>query len=739
MRTPFQGAGGWRLVVGALIVYGSLYPFRFEWPDSLAAALHALVADSRLWSGRGDVAGNLLLFLPWGALQPSGANRARWDGPTFASGLALALALQLLQIGLPGRDAALSDVFWNGAGILAGQLALAPVVRAFLHDEAGPRRLGPDVILPLLWLTVMALPLLPSLDWHALKSHLRIFLAPSPIGVPELALAYGSVLVVACALRSGFPPGRSLLLLALVIGLAAAAKLLTLHNALYRAEVLAWGLAWASSVILLKTRPQALPTLAFAVMLLGLSLAALEPFTFSGTARTFNLLPFVGYLRGDMLGNLRELALTAWVAVAILWVGGRMGGNVAGIGVFLVAWVLLLELAQMWIRGRSADITPVLTTLLVTLAMRGMRPHASAAAPQRAPSPARRPHTGTPPQRVALRFSRPLALGGLAAWGAAVLALSWLIRQPGVPYNVRELFIADGHPLAVAIFSLALLWLGAGGWLAVSLAARARHFWLALPGALMLSALVSLLLLALSVTRESLMDIAGSSNLHWMVVNRLSWGQWWAEVFRDALGPQFVAPVERLVRYVALYLPPTAFLAVALVSTKAAAPHVRGSDALKAVAVLVPVLWLCKKIAFDWSSTDNLNELIAQTGAFGLGGGAYLYLLLAVVAFNMAVLGQASRPRTLVIAAAVTALCLPASWYLLVHGLSPAVEKYGLIYSGVQFLLGADRSATLPEHVLQLRWAALYLGLQAVGAAGVQLARHAFRRAGTAEAMAASR
>src|SRR5690606_11774847 len=120
-----------------------------------------------------------------------------------------------------------------------------------------------------------------------------------------------------------------------------------------------------------------------------------------------------------------------------------------------------------------------------------------------------------------------------------------------------------------------------------------RHPWLQLPVLLVANGIVSLLLLLASVTGESIMDIAGSTNLHWMVVNKLSWGAWWAGVFREYISPGFVAPIERVVRYVALYLPPSAFLAVALLAAKPGSSAGRRLDALKAGLVLLPLLWLC--------------------------------------------------------------------------------------------------------------------------------------------------
>lgn len=724
---------GPQLVIGALIAYGSLYPFDFVWTEATGTALLALLEDSHLWSSRGDVVGNLLLFLPWGALMPQAARGRRWHWPTFIYGLALALSLQLLQLGLPSRDAALSDVFWNGIGIVVGQSLLAPLVTRLSASDGRPAQLNAGIVLPLIWLTLMALPLVPSLDWQNLKAHLRAFTSPSGPSLPDLCLAYGSVLVLGAALLSRFQPARALALLAAVLILAAAAKLLTLNNTLHQTELLAWGLAWASTLLMPKTRPGLLAAVALAAMLLAITLTHLHPFSFTSTASSFNLLPFAGYLQGDMLGNLRELAQYAWITVAILWLGARLGGHVPGIAIFLIGWVLLLEIAQMWISDRSADITPALTILIIslltqTLLRRSMR--YSAARPAVSAPPIARPSQAAAPAPKAGRSLTPTLIAGALLWMLAVGAISWLIRLPGVPYNVRELFLADGHPLAIAVFILALLWLGAGSGFALWLASKTRRLWLALPATLALTGAISLLLLSLSVTQESIMDIAGSTNLHWMVVNKQIWGEWWASVFSTVLAPGFVSPLERLVRYLALYIPPAAFLTLALIALKPGAAAYRGADATKAMLALLPVLWLCKAIAFDWSSTDNLNELTAPTNALGLDGGAFLYVLMAVMAANIAVLGQASSQRAAIGSLLVTVVSLPVSWLLLSQGLSAAVEKYGLVYSGPQFLLGPDRNTPLSETALQIRWALVYLGLVATGASGVRIGRAVTRLRG---------
>lgn len=711
----------WQLTIGALITYGSLYPFSFSWPESLVTALAALVTESSLWSSRGDVAGNVLIFLPWGLLQAGQSGRQYWHWQTFVSGLLLALVLQILQTALPSRDAALSDVFWNTVGILIGQLLLAPIFSRLMAEHRSSPQAGQSVLLSTMWLTVGALPLVPSLDWQALKNQLQILLTSSSWSTPDFLLNYGSVLVIACSFISAKPTLRSLIFLAVILFAAVTSKLFTLHNALYQVEVVAWVLAWITAV-LIRHQPHRIALLAFAVILTGWTASQLEPFSFAQPASDFGLVPFAAYLEGNMLGNIRELANTLWLTTAMLWLTWRIGGSMGGIGIFLTGWITLLEVIQMWVIGRSADITLPITTLIASLAIRSFlqRSHPSNQ-PITSEGTAHRGEDA-PLSTTRRRIGSPAVLIGLTIWICSVLAMASLIKHPAAPYNLRELFLADGHPLAIAVFTLALFWTGAGTWLALRIANHTSAPWLVLPGTLILSAAFSLLLLLASVTEESLMDIAGSSNLHWMVINKNIWGPWWAEAFKALNQPDVIATIERFVRYIALYIPATAILAIALL---AVSPSLKAGQAntLKASLALLPLMWLCKAIAFDWSSTDNLNELIATSGPLGLGGGTHLYLLLVLTSVNVAVIANTNCVRSTLFALLASVLCLPASWWLLTQGLSPAVQKYGLFFSGVQFLLGPDRSTNLTETALMARWLALYLSLLMFATVGVRLGK----------------
>jgi hypothetical protein len=64
---------------------------------------------------------------------------------------------------------------------------------------------------------------------------------------------------------------------------------------------------------------------------------------------------------------------------------------------------------------------------------------------------------------------------------------------------------------------------------------------------------------------------------------------------------------------------------------------------------------------------------------------------------------------------------LPAGWVLLNAGLEPHVQKYGLVFSGTQFLLGPDRQHLLSTGALFARWVVVYISVVAVIAFGAWL------------------
>ena len=222
---------------------------------------------------------------------------------------------------------------------------------------------------------------------------------------------------------------------------------------------------------------------------------------------------------------------------------------------------------------------------------------------------------------LALSRSHVLVCGGLIVSSAAFLSI--LTALPGFPRSLRGLLVDQGSFAACIALAVAMLWFGAGGVIVGERACRSAVPWLALPAWTFVAGLVSLLLLRLAATEASLSAIVGDSKLYDMVSVHGAREHRWLAVLEVFPGRAVVDFVERAVRYVSLCGPLFIALGIAHVLILRALRG-RGAAALLILCAM-PWLWLCKGIAFDWPATENLNQLIALPGPWGVGGGGYLY------------------------------------------------------------------------------------------------------------------
>jgi hypothetical protein len=319
-------------------------------------------------------------------------------------------------------------------------------------------------------------------------------------------------------------------------------------------------------------------------------------------------------------------------------------------------------------------------------------------------------------------------LAFVAAIGSIVIAVRMVLRAPGIPYNVRELFLDHANLSALVFFALAIVWIGAGAMLLAHVLCRSRRVYLSMPLAVVVISLVSKMLLSRSVTYESIDDILGSNNVFGLVTRGNAWGAFWSRAF-DALGPATVDFIERRVRYTALYSIPLLGLALSLMVTARSSSTTRRLNVLDRVLLLMCAagwFWLARTVVVTWAATDNLTELIARQPAFGVPGEWYLVALPVLIGVSVSQLLRAAAGAAwwpLSIAAAI--VTIPIGWTLLNLGLEGHVEKYGAVFSGAQFLLGPDRRHALPAWSLVARWAALQAAAVAVTFIGAWIAQRA--------------
>ena len=171
-------------VVTGLIVYVSLYPFRFiaDGP-TLVDALRSLG-----WAraGRSDMLNNVLLYVPFGfcvalLVEP---RWGRFTGIVVAAllGAMLSLGLELLQASVAIRVSSLRDLSLNATGSLIGAV-LGTVFHALgsrVSPQGTPRSRSAFVAMSILvlWLIERLWPLLPDPGLRQLKRAVRPLLTP---------------------------------------------------------------------------------------------------------------------------------------------------------------------------------------------------------------------------------------------------------------------------------------------------------------------------------------------------------------------------------------------------------------------------------------------------------------------------------------------------------------------------------------------------------------------------------
>jgi VanZ family protein len=346
-------------LVSALAAYGSLYPFRFVDPASFERALFAMVKDANWWTSQGDVAGNVLLFVPMGIAIVAAMDPARIDIPrlafNFLGAILFALALQVLQIYFPPRSAALSDVIWNAVGTAIG-IGVGHFFRAHLAKWSVSRdRLAHLTILVIaLWVGWRLWPFVPTIDWQNMKDAIKPVLLSPGVNVWSFGAAALGLTLLAGVMPALRHPRALLVVIALAslcvrpfligqvitIGLVAG----TLLGTLVGLAVLRVGVTRAGPYLI-------------AAIILWSSLDAMRPFEFSDQMGAMHWIPFAALLQGAMDINLASLCGAAFVTGALTLVGVRLGFAPGAWCAVLTIWVVTLEIMQLWIPTRSADIT----------------------------------------------------------------------------------------------------------------------------------------------------------------------------------------------------------------------------------------------------------------------------------------------------------------------------------------------------------------------------------------------
>ncbi len=359
-----------------LATYVSIYPFDFEFRTVDSGVVRAFLDSWRSLSSRGDVLGNVVLFVPFGVLGmlAAGAEVQKLRRLLFLCvlGTLFATALQIAQLYLPSREASLQDVFWNLLGTAAGAGVSAVAGRYLLSsaNRAPEARLVPSALIAS-WLFYRLIPFVPSIDLQSIKDSLKPLLLDPELNSVSVFRNTVAWIVIAYLLRY-CQRERSLsrYLPVLILGVFSL-EVLIIQNGVSASNVLGALLATLAWFVWLKRIPRPAGPIA-AMTLLMLVVTGLAPFELREQPTTFAWLPFKGSLSGSMWLNTLSACEKFFFYGSVVYLLRRTRFNrilATAIG-FLV--VLLIEVAQVFLTGHTSEITDPLLIVVAALGVNAL-------------------------------------------------------------------------------------------------------------------------------------------------------------------------------------------------------------------------------------------------------------------------------------------------------------------------------------------------------------------------------
>jgi VanZ family protein len=348
------------LIVIAFIVYGSLYPFHFDFDRTDASPLFLLLhswpakIDKFAWR---DAGVNLLLYFPLGVTaflaMARRVPRAVAALGALLLGLGLSASIEMLQVYDGSRTCSLMDVACNFLGTMGGTAAAVlfqPELERLMRSKS--RRGGSGaLLLACAWMGYQLYPFVPLFSLGRLHEKVIHFTnaAFSPV---EVCASAAEWFTFALLLRS--IGGRLRTPWLAVAMLALPLRLLIVGRHVAPAEVLG-----AAMALLLWSYPEEEPKIAAGAWLLGFAivLREMEPFHFVREAAGFSWIPFAATFAAERQNAALVLLRKAFDYGGMVWLLRAAGYPFRNAGMATAAALLLLEVLQRHLPNRQPEIT----------------------------------------------------------------------------------------------------------------------------------------------------------------------------------------------------------------------------------------------------------------------------------------------------------------------------------------------------------------------------------------------
>src|ERR1035438_221411 len=363
------------LLVVAIVVYGSLYPWHFTFagrPEPLSVLLHSWPHEWDRFMLR-DVVLNVLLYMPLGAVAClAWLPRSPRPGAPAATafGFALSLSMELLQNYVPGRVTSLSDLATNTLGAAAGAflaVVFAPETIPYLYSQV--RRASPGAALLLAcWGGYQLYPFFPILSSTRLRQAVHTLIVTRTLSPVSAWAAAAEWFAAALALEAVFGPWRASWLAGAML-VALGLRVFMPSRSLAPEELAGAALALLAWEILPSKRR--LPVGVW-MALSAILVVELAPFHFTRHAAPFSWVPLGATFENERWGALVILLRKAFLYGAAVWLLVRSGIRYPVAGGALAVALFILETVQRYLPGRTPEITDSLVVVVMTAALRAL-------------------------------------------------------------------------------------------------------------------------------------------------------------------------------------------------------------------------------------------------------------------------------------------------------------------------------------------------------------------------------
>ncbi len=355
------------LLTIVLIAYGSLYPWHFHAYQHAYGPLWVLSHPAPVYWNRSaaiDIAVNVLVYLPLGffAFAALAAMWRTWVAAIVALliGITLSFSVEMAQFFVVSRVSSALDVAANGLGTAAG-IAAASVWWRHHHTSETPVR-SDSMFLIACWVLYQVFPFIPHRG------------RPSLIDGPAVdALLYFATMIalwpVIDALGGSIRKKRlTLAVLVMIVPL----KVVLFARDITIAELVSTVAAFATALLLPLSARVAAGIVGVAIAVHGLA-----PFVFQGPAQAFSWVPFQASIISNWEPGVGVLLGKVFTYGSLLWLIREAGVRLPTATMSTVALLATVEVAQMYLPGRTSEITDPVIALILAWVFWSLAPNRS--------------------------------------------------------------------------------------------------------------------------------------------------------------------------------------------------------------------------------------------------------------------------------------------------------------------------------------------------------------------------